>query len=127
MKQRINLHTTVLLLAALALRLLAWRILPYRDWISDEAEYWGAATWLAQGRGFQFFDGWVWSRPPLYLGFLAAHIKLFGNTALWAPRLSQAALSVLAVWLVLRIGRRLAPAGRENQVGYAAAWAMALA
>jgi hypothetical protein len=126
MKQRFNLHTTVMLLCALALRLLAWRTLPYRDWISDEAEYWGAATWLAQGRGFQFFDGWVWSRPPLYLGFLAAHIKLFGTTALWAPRLSQAGLSVLAVWLVLRIGRRLAPSGRESQVGYAAAWAMAL-
>ncbi len=128
MKQRFRFDypTLLILLVALALRLLVWRTLPYRDWISDEGEYWGAATWLAHGRGFAFFDGWVWSRPPLYLLFLAAQIKLFGPTALWVPRLAQALLSVLAVWLVMLIARRLAPAAQSRPVALLAGWLMAL-
>lgn len=123
---RIDWHVAAILTAALALRLAVWWTLPYRDWISDEAEYWGAATWLAQGRGFAFFDGWVWTRPPLYLIVLAAHARLFGPTALWAPRLSQALLSVVLVYLVLRLAHRLAPVGRERLVALLAGWAMAL-
>ena len=119
-------HVAAILLAALALRLLIWLMLPYRDFISDEAEYWGAATWLAQGRGFAFFDGWIWTRPPLYLIFLALHIRLLGPTALWAPRLTQALLSVVLVYLVMRLARRLAPAGAERRVALLAGWAMAL-
>lgn len=119
-------HVAAILLAALGLRLLVWWVLPYRDYISDEAEYWGAATWLAQGRGFAFFDGWIWTRPPVYLLFLAGHIRLFGPTALWAPRLTQALLSVVLVYLVMRLGRRLAPVGAERRVALLAGWAMAL-
>ncbi|MBA3469934.1 MAG: glycosyltransferase family 39 protein [Herpetosiphonaceae bacterium] len=128
MKQRFRFDnpTILILLLALGLRLLVWRTLPYRDWISDEGEYWAAATWLAHGRGFAFFDGWVWSRPPLYLLFLAAQIKLFGPTALWAPRLAQALLSVLAVWLVMLIARRLAPRDHARPVALLAGGLMAL-
>lgn len=126
MKRRFDPHTMVILLLALLVRLLVWRTLPYRDWISDEGEYWGAATWFAQGRGFAFFDGWIWSRPPLYVLFLAAQIKLFGNTALWVPRLTQALLGVGTVWVVMRIGERLAPVALERRVALLAGWMMAL-
>lgn len=125
-RQRFDPHVAVILLVAFALRLLAWRTLPYRDFISDEAEYWAAAAWLAQGRGFSFFDGWIWTRPPVYVLFLAAHVRLFGVTALWAPRLTQAALSVALVYLVMRLARKLAPDGVERRVALLAGWAMAL-
>ncbi|HEY1014552.1 MAG TPA: glycosyltransferase family 39 protein, partial [Herpetosiphonaceae bacterium] len=124
-RPRIDWQLAILLAAALGLRLLAWLIIPYRDFISDEAEYWGAAVWLGQGRGFAFFDQWVWTRPPAYLLFLAGHVKLFGPSALWAPRLSQALLGTLGVWLLTKIGARLAPAGMERRVGLLAGWALA--
>ena len=121
-----RIHTFLILFVALVVRFGAWWTLPYNDWISDEGEYWAAAVWLAEGRGFAFFDGWIWTRPPMYVLFLAAHVKLFGSTALWAPRLTQALLSTLMVWLTMRVGRRLAPAGRSNGVAYGAGWLMAL-
>lgn len=126
MSRRIDWHVAAILLAALGLRLLVWWTLPYRDTISDEAEYWNAAVWLAQGRGFSFFDGWIWTRPPLYLIFLAIHARMFGPTGLWSARLTQAVLSVVLVWLVMRLARRLAPAGAERRVALIAGWAMAL-
>ncbi len=126
MKRR-SWHVPLLLLVAFALRLIVWRMLPYRDWISDEGEYWAAATWLARGRGFSFFDGWIWTRPPLYVLFLAAHIRVFGPTALWAPRLTQALLSVLTVWLTMQVAARLAPVGQQRRVALISGWAMALA
>ena len=122
----VDLHVAAILLAALVLRLAVWWMLPYRDWISDEAEYWNAAAWLASGKGFAFFDGWIWTRPPLYLLFLAAHIKLFGLTGMWAARLTQALLGVLLVWQVMCLARRLAPSGGERRVSLIAGWAMAL-
>lgn len=125
-RTRLDWHVAAILLAALVLRLLVWWLLPYRDYISDEAEYWGAATWLAQGRGFAFFDGWIWTRPPLYLLFLATHIRFFGPTELWTARLTQALLSVVLVYLVMRLGRRLAPVGAERPVALCCGWAMAL-
>ncbi|GIV97031.1 MAG: hypothetical protein KatS3mg057_1688 [Herpetosiphonaceae bacterium] len=103
-----RLHLVILLGVALALRLLVWQVLPYRGFISDEAEYLGAAIWLAEGRGFSFFDAWIWTRPPLYVLFLAIHVLFFGPTALWAPRLTQALLGVLVVYLVVRLGEALA-------------------
>ena len=120
-------HTIVILLVALAVRLIAWRILPYRDWLSDEAEYWSAATWLAQGRGFSYFDNWIWTRPPLYVLFLAVHIKIFGITGLWSVRFSQAISSVIAVWLTMQIARRLAPVDHAERAANISGWAMALA
>lgn len=126
MMKRYTLHTCIILAVALGLRLATWWLLPYNDWISDEGEYWGAAIWLAQGREFQFFDSWIWTRPPLYISFLAAHIKLFGNSALWAPRLSQALISVLGVWLTMRIAKRLASSEHQERVSLIAGWLMAL-
>jgi hypothetical protein len=87
------------LLAALLVRLLAWRILPYHGPIADEAEYLVAATRLARGRGFSFYQEWLWTRPPLYLIFLAAHIRFFGPDNLLPIRLSQSLISVVTVGL----------------------------
>ena len=109
-------HAALILLVAFGLRLLAWWILPYRGFISDEAEYLAASVWLAEGRGFSFFQGWIWTRPPLYVMFLATHIKLFGPETLWPIRLSQALLSTLTVWLTMRLGAALAPPERSRQV-----------
>ena len=123
---RVDLHVALILLVALAMRVAVWWTLPYRDFISDEAEYWGAAVWLAQGRGFSFFDGWIWTRPPIYLIFLAIHAWLFGPTALWTARATQTILSVALVYLVMLVARRLAPADRQRPVALLAGWAMAL-
>ncbi|HEY0607680.1 MAG TPA: glycosyltransferase family 39 protein [Herpetosiphonaceae bacterium] len=119
-------HVALILLVAFGLRLLAWWILPYRGFISDEAEYLAASVWLAEGRGFSFFQGWIWTRPPLYVLFLATHLKLFGPETLWPIRLSQALLSTLTVWLTMRLGAALAPPERSRQVALTAGWAMAL-
>lgn len=119
-------HVAAILLVALALRVAVWWTLPYRDFISDEAEYWGAAVWLAQGRGFSFFDGWIWTRPPVYVLFLALHVWVAGPTALPWARATQTLLSVALVALVMLLARRLAPATRERRVMLLAGWAMAL-
>lgn len=119
-------HAALILIVAFGLRLLAWWILPYRGFISDEAEYLAASAWLAEGRGFSFFQGWIWTRPPLYVLFLATHLTLFGPETLWPIRLSQALLSTLSVWLTMRLGVALAPPGRSRQVALAVGWAMAL-
>ncbi|HEX6289211.1 MAG TPA: glycosyltransferase family 39 protein [Herpetosiphonaceae bacterium] len=119
-------HVAAILLVAFGLRLLGWWILPYRGFISDEAEYLAASAWLADGRGFSFFRDWIWTRPPLYVMFLAAHITLFGPEILWPIRLSQALLGTLSVWLTMRLGAALAPPDRARQVALAVGWAMAL-
>jgi hypothetical protein len=124
--RRVDPHVALILLVALALRVAVWWTLPYRDFVSDEAEYWGAAVWLAQGRGFSFFDGWIWTRPPVYLLFLAIHAFLFGPTALWTARATQTVLSVALVYLVMRVAQRLAPADRQRPVALLTGWAMAL-
>lgn len=113
-------------LAALLLRLLIWRVLPYRSQISDEAEYLAAANWLAQGRGFSFYKEWIWTRPPVYLLFLAAHIKVFGPESIVPIRVSQALIGSLSVGLVMAWGGLLAQPSRRRQVMLLAGWATAL-
>jgi 4-amino-4-deoxy-L-arabinose transferase-like glycosyltransferase len=106
----------LVLLLALALRLALFWVLPRESLVSDEPEYLASAAWLAQGRGFSFFDAWPWLRPPLYLIFLAPSLRLFGLD-LTPIRLLQVALSLLVpalVYLLARtvLGRRVAlPAG----------------
>ena len=115
------------LLAALLARLVAWLTLPYPGQISDEAEYLAAASWLAQGRGFSFFKEWIWTRPPLYVLFLAGHIRIFGPANLWPIRISQTLISVCTVALAMGWAALLAPRGRERRVAILSGWAMALA
>ncbi len=89
----------LVLVLAVLVRLALWEQLPRQGWISDEAEYLAAADWLAHGRGFTWYHGWLWTRAPLYPLFLAAHIALFGFN-LTPIYLSQLALSLINVLLV---------------------------
>src|SRR5687768_6711111 len=111
---------------ALVVRLAAWWTLPYGGQISDEPEYLAAAAWLAEGRGFSFFKEWIWTRPPLYVVFLAAHIALFGPDNLVPIRVSQVFLSVVTVALVMVWSAMLAAPATRRHVALLAGWAMAL-
>jgi 4-amino-4-deoxy-L-arabinose transferase-like glycosyltransferase len=114
------------LFAALGVRVLAWWTLPYSGQISDEAEYQAAATWLAQGRGFSFYKEWIWTRPPVYLLFLAGHISLFGPENVWPIRASQALISTASVGLAMLLGAHLATPGHARRVALWTGWLMAM-
>ncbi|MBC8163529.1 MAG: hypothetical protein H7Z42_20160, partial [Roseiflexaceae bacterium] len=86
------------LVLGLALRLLLWNNLPRPGLISDEGEYLAAATWLAQGRNFSWYLGYLWTRAPVYALFVAAHLFLFDD--LRAVYVTQIAFSLLNVVLV---------------------------
>jgi hypothetical protein len=96
----------LVLLLALALRLLLWGRIPRTGLISDEGEYLSAASWLAQGRSFSWYQNYLWTRAPLYPLFVAAHLRLFGDTL--APiYITQTLLSLLNVALVYLLARYL--------------------
>ena len=93
------------LVLGLALRVALWGHLPRTGWISDEGEYFSAASWLAAGRGFGWYLGYLWTRAPLYPLFLAVHLRLFGETP--TPiYLTQTVLSLLNVALVYALAGR---------------------
>jgi 4-amino-4-deoxy-L-arabinose transferase-like glycosyltransferase len=95
------------LLLGLLLRLALWGQLPRTGLVSDEGEYLSAATWLAQGRGFAWYLGYLWTRAPLYPLFVAAHLRVAGTPeAIFA---TQTALSLLNVALVYALARRVLP------------------
>ncbi|MBX0330749.1 glycosyltransferase family 39 protein, partial [Oscillochloris sp. ZM17-4] len=103
------------LLLGLGLRLALWGNLPRLGMIGDEAEYLAAADWLAQGRGFAWHLGYLWTRAPLYPLFLAAHLALFGHS-LTPIFVSQTILSLLSVALVYLLARQVV-GGWELGVG----------
>ena len=105
----------IVLCIGLVLRLFLWSNLPRAGWISDEGEYFSAATWLAQGRGFGWYQQYLWTRAPLYPLFLAVHLRLFGD-ALVPIYISQTVLSLLNVLLVYMLAARLTPASRAVPV-----------
>jgi 4-amino-4-deoxy-L-arabinose transferase-like glycosyltransferase len=94
------------LLLAIVVRAALWGNLPRTGLISDEGEYLAAATWLAEGRGFDWYQGYLWTRAPLYPLFVAAHLRLFGPS-LDPIFLTQTLLSLLNVALVYALGVRL--------------------
>ena len=95
------------LLAGLLLRLLLWGNIPRTGMISDEGEYLSAASWLAHGYGFDWYQGYLWTRAPLYPLFLAAHVRVFGDRL--APiYATQTLLSLLNVALVYFLAQHLA-------------------
>src|SRR3954468_1295678 len=95
----------LVLLPALTLRLLLWGRIPRTGLISDEGEYLSAASWLAQGRNFSWYQSYLWTRGPLYPLFVAAHLRLFGDTL--APiYITQTILSLLNVALVYVLAQR---------------------
>jgi hypothetical protein len=90
----------------LALRLALWGNLPRTGWISDEGEYFSAASWLAAGRGFGWYLGYLWTRAPLYPLFVAVHLRLFGDSPT-PVYLTQTALSLLNIVLVYALAGRV--------------------
>jgi hypothetical protein len=95
----------IVLLLALALRLLLWGRIPRTGLISDEGEYLSAANWLAQGRSFSWYQSYLWTRAPIYPLFVAAHLRLFGDT-LTPIYVTQTALSLLNSILVYLLAQR---------------------
>src|SRR5918911_5018799 len=96
----------IALLAGLGLRLLLWGRIPRTGMISDEGEYLSAASWLAHGHGFDWYQGYLWTRAPLYPLFLAAHLRLFGDSL--APiYATQTLLSLVNVALVYFLAKSL--------------------
>lgn len=95
------------LLPALLLRLALWGQLPRLGFISDEGEYLSAAHWLAEGHGFAWYLGYLWTRAPLYPLLLALHQRVFADT-LTPVFVTQMLLSLLNVALVYDLSRRIA-------------------
>ena len=102
------------LLVAIALRLLLWARIPRAGLISDEGEYLSAASWLANGRGFTWYLGYFWTRAPLYPLFVAAHLRLFGET-LTSVYMTQTLLSLANVVLVYLLAHHLTTEPRTTQ------------
>ncbi|HJZ48406.1 MAG TPA: hypothetical protein VKE41_14615 [Roseiflexaceae bacterium] len=94
----------LVLLLALALRLLLWGRIPRTGLISDEGEYLSAASWLAHGRGFSWYQSYLWTRAPIYPLFVAAHLRLFSDT-LTPIYVTQTILSLVNVALVYLLAR----------------------
>ncbi|MCE2852383.1 MAG: hypothetical protein LW717_14525 [Chloroflexaceae bacterium] len=92
---------------AIAFRVFVWVVLPRTTWISDEGEYFAAATWLSYGRGFAWYLDYEWTRVPLYPLFVAAHLRI-GGTPYWVF-VSQIILSLTHILLVRAIAMRLWP------------------
>ena len=98
-----------ILAVALVLRLgLVWSVRDVGLSIADEQHYATIAGNLVQGHGFAREPGWLTSiRPPLFPFFVSAVWMVSGAGSLTAVRLAQIPLSLLSVWLVYLIGRRL--------------------
>ncbi|HEX9372924.1 MAG TPA: glycosyltransferase family 39 protein, partial [Roseiflexaceae bacterium] len=93
----------LILLLALALRLLLWSQ-PLHQLANDEVEYVAVARDLLAGRGWQFYEHYHWLRAPLYPLFLAASLWLAGGD-LHRAALPNIALSVATVYLSYRLAR----------------------
>ena len=93
----------------LVFRLLLWGRVPRTGLISDEGEYLAAATWLAQGRNFAWYNGYLWTRAPIYPLFVAAHLFLFGRAE--AVYVTQTLISLVNVAQVYALALQLGPAG----------------
>ncbi|MDW8148867.1 MAG: hypothetical protein RMJ48_21525 [Roseiflexaceae bacterium] len=104
----VHLPFLTLLTAAAIFRVALWGSLPRQGLISDEGEYLSAAWWLAYGRGFDWHQGYLWTRAPLYPLFLAAHVYVFGDhpAALVA---TQTLLSLINLALIYALARQIAP------------------
>ncbi len=52
---------------------------PVSGFVIDEAEYYGAASGLADGRGLSFYATFPWTRVPAYVFFVAGLFLLAGR------------------------------------------------
>ena len=117
-----DLTLTAILVLATVVRLYVWWQAPRLGFVADEAEYYQGASVLADGRGWAFFDTFLWVRPPLYPLMLAGLLRWL-DPGLAAVRVVQIILSVGTVYLLYRLALRTA--GRR--VGLIAAGLAAVA
>jgi 4-amino-4-deoxy-L-arabinose transferase-like glycosyltransferase len=102
-----------ILLGALLLRLLYPALVglpdrtPLHGFVVDEAEYYGAASVLAGGRGLSFYDTFTWTRTPAYVLLVGALFALFGPHT-EPVFVLQAGLSVLTLWALAWLAGRAA-------------------
>jgi len=122
----------LILLLALALRLLLWSQ-PLHQLANDEIEYVTVARDLLAGRGWQFYEHYHWLRAPLYPLFLAGSLWLAGGDpspglqsislgfaqTLHLAALPNIVLSVATVYLSYRLA--LALFGRHTRAAPLAA------
>src|SRR5262245_56579157 len=106
-------YIPLILLLALALRLLLWSQ-PLHQPANDEIEYITVARDLVAGRGWQFYEHYRWLRAPLYPLFLAGSLWLASGDApassgqaLYLAALPNLALSVVNVYLIYRLSLAL--------------------
>jgi hypothetical protein len=90
---------------------------PLHGFVIDEAEYYGAASVLADGRGLSFYDTFTWTRTPAYVLLVGALFALFGRQT-EPVFVLQAGLSVLTLWALAWLGA--AERGRADGAGEAA-------
>lgn len=76
---------------------------PPTSFVIDENEYFGAAHTLAEGRGFSFYDTFIWVRPTLYTVLLGGLFRLYDTAYSYLPVL--VVQSVLSALSLLPLGR----------------------
>lgn len=76
---------------------------PPPSFVIDENEYFGAAHTLAEGRGFSFYDTFIWVRPTLYSVLLGGIFRLYNTAYSYLPVL--AVQSILGALSLLPLGR----------------------
>lgn len=68
------------------------------DFVIDEREYFSAAHVFAEGRGFAFYNDFIWVRPPLYVLFLGGLFGLGGGSYQYGPLLlAQSVISAASL------------------------------
>ena len=92
----------VLLVTAFAFRVLYNLYLhtdghPPLDFVIDEREYFSAAHTFAEGRGFAFYNDFIWVRPPLYVLFLGFLFEVGGDYRYLGVLLVQALVSAVSL------------------------------
>ncbi len=83
------------------------------DFVIDEREYFSAAHMLAEGRGFAFYNDFIWVRPPVYVLFLGGLFSLGGGSYHYPTvLLAQSLISAISLlpfgWLAAEVRGRAA-------------------
>jgi dolichyl-phosphate-mannose-protein mannosyltransferase len=99
----------IILAVALVARAAYWLlVMPAADrgLVVDEPEYFAGAVVFASGRGFSFWDTFLWTRTPLYPATLGFTFQLFGHDDLLPVHLLQLALNLASIAVLYLLTRR---------------------
>lgn len=83
------------------------------EFVIDEREYFSAAHMLVDGRGFAFYNDFIWVRPPVYVLFLGGLFSMGGGSYHYPTVLvAQSLISAVALlpfgWLAAEVRGRAA-------------------